>query len=80
MAPAALAVPPNVPDQLSVNGKDCAEHRYVPTLTPTLRARISDPDPSNIERRSACRFVGWERPPDALVGLGVPSQEEDVHG
>jgi hypothetical protein len=33
-----------------------------------------------IERRSACRCRTWERPPDALVGLGVPSQEEDVHG
>ena len=35
--------------------------------------------PRGIERRSACRFgVTWERPPDALIGLGVPSQKEDV--
>ena len=28
--------------------------------------------------RFACRSETWRRPPDALAGLGIPSQEEDV--
>jgi hypothetical protein len=32
-----------------------------------------------IERRSACRSVTWERPPDALRAW-CPTQQEDVHG
>ena len=31
-----------------------------------------------IGRRSAVGWWTWERPPDAVVGLGVPSQKEDV--
>ncbi|MEO6088532.1 MAG: LamG-like jellyroll fold domain-containing protein [Umezawaea sp.] len=38
---------PNTPDQLSVDGKSCAtgaNRPVTPTVTPTLRARVSDPD------------------------------------
>lgn len=40
---------PNTPDQISVDGKGCATgaaRPIVPTATPTIRARVSDPDPA----------------------------------
>ena len=40
---------PNTPDQLTVDGKGCATgaaRPVVPTATPTIRARVSDPDPA----------------------------------
>ncbi len=39
--------PPNVPDELTVDGKECAtdaNRPFTPTATPTLRARFSDDD------------------------------------
>ncbi|GLZ34638.1 hypothetical protein Lesp02_68250 [Lentzea sp. NBRC 105346] len=55
--PAAAASPPDVPTQLTADGKDCSAPRFVPTLTPTLRARLTDPDQSDTLR---ARFE-WDR-------------------
>jgi concanavalin A-like lectin/glucanase superfamily protein/VCBS repeat protein len=41
---------PNVPDTLTVDGKPCVTgvgRPFTPTVTPTLRARFSDPDPAD---------------------------------
>jgi hypothetical protein len=53
-------------------GKAALNELSTPLLT------IHDIPHRGIERRSACRLVTWERPPDALIGLDVPSQKEDV--
>ncbi|NKE58354.1 hypothetical protein FXN61_16590 [Lentzea sp. PSKA42] len=41
---------PNTPDQLTVDRKGCATgdaRPFVPTATPTIRGRVSDPDPGD---------------------------------
>ena len=41
---------PNTPDQLTADGKACATgdaRPFVPTATPTIRGRVSDPDPAD---------------------------------
>ncbi len=52
---------PNTPDQLTVDGKGCATgaaRPVVPTATPTIRARVSDPDPADtMNSRFECRRI-----------------------
>ncbi|WP_157740027.1 hypothetical protein [Micromonospora narathiwatensis] len=73
--------PPNVPDQLTVEGKACDSPLTIRTTMPTLRASVSDPDAADAGERDqvAATFAWWpvdrpaERTEATLSGQHNPS-------
>jgi hypothetical protein len=73
--------PPNVPDTLTVDAKGCvsgANRPFVSTATPTLRARVTDPDGDSLQ--AWYHYAKWDPARSAFVDVAEGRQDNVPNG